>query len=169
MDRSKFSVLTLLMLVIFLAGATPALAHWTHERTDANESLLINETRLDGNLLVTNDEIGVFTPAGVLAGCSVVNEQADGYPRVGISAWGDDPNAAGINGLRAGELMSFKVWDHAANAEWDAEAFDFTDMFGNAIDGDLHYHAGDLLICSLRAARGAAVPQIQLSDHPAAV
>jgi len=58
------------------------------------------------------DEIGVFTPQGLCVG-SGIWENKD----LVISAWGDNDQSPSIDGIKAGELFSFRIWRKAAGSE----------------------------------------------------
>jgi hypothetical protein len=151
---NRFRSLTLLpILAIFLAIAPYAWAqHWRPEITDVNMSLLVMTATLDGDELVAGDEVGAFTRNGLMAGATAVGNE---FP-VGFAAFGDDVRAQGINGFVANEPIAFKVWDHEADEEFDAEPFD--------VDGDLVWVGNGFTVLSLRAARGPGAPEIELSD-----
>ncbi len=92
--------------------------HFRFPRTDANMSILVMEALLNGESLVENDEIGVFTPDGVCAGGSVITPEFPDEP-VGIAAWGAEQGQN--NGFEPGEPLAFRVWDFDADFEVEAE------------------------------------------------
>jgi len=99
-------------------GEIPGLRHFVDfVRTDANHILLITEFTFEGEEVPTGWEIGVFTPAGTLAGGVVwIEGELAGFP-----AWGDDPETEDIiDGFRADEAMTFRAWDDEANVEYAA-------------------------------------------------
>lgn len=66
---------------------------------------------IDGTPLVTGDEIGVFTPAGLCVGATVwtVGQSA------AISVWGDNDQTPAVDGIKAGEEMRYRIWRKATN------------------------------------------------------
>jgi hypothetical protein len=71
----------------------------------------IDHATINREALSSGDEIGVFTPAGRLAGSVVWNRQAPAR----LVAYGDDPATSQIDGFVAGETMYFRVWDSSRN------------------------------------------------------
>ena len=154
MNRFRNSIPLLLLLVTFLASAPVVLADFYDPPVnDANMSILVEEGTLDGESLVPDDEIGCFTPDGVLAGATKITD--DGFP-IGIAAWGDDRDVQGFNGFVDGEEYSFKVWDHQAEEEWDAER---EVTFGEGV-----YHRDDFNVCNIAANR-EAIPRIRVAEN----
>ncbi|MBM3325723.1 MAG: choice-of-anchor D domain-containing protein [Calditrichaeota bacterium] len=147
-----------LLALLFLAGASDALAqHFRFEPTDANMSILVQDATLDGESLVGNDEIGVFTPGGICAG-GVVIERGNEFP-AGLAAWGREGE---LNYFREGQLISFRVWDHEAEEEYPAQLTSCTDMFGE--DARPNWVGGEFIVVELAAARGEPEPDIELSS-----
>lgn len=140
------------LLALLLAPALYGQQHFQFEVTDNNMSVLIMTATLDGEELVAGDEVGVFTPRGDCAGAEVVTR--DGFP-IGLAAWGQEGN---IPGFRAGEDLAFRVWDHQADEEWEAEVF-------NVEEGRPVYEANGFVVLSLRAFRGEGEPDIELSEN----
>lgn len=99
-------------------GSNPAApSHFVFASNTGNSySIVIDAATLDGKSLAVGDEIGVFTPAGLCAGASVW----DGNTPLALTAWGDNTQTTDMDGFVAGEQMTFKVWDHAADAEYEA-------------------------------------------------
>jgi len=165
MNRAKNSI-PLLLLAILLATAQSVFAqrHWQPLVTDQSMSILIMDATLDGEHLTLGDEIAVFTPDELMAGSNVVhmgqqgdpNELADGQNPLSIAAWGDDANQDGLQGFLEDSLMSFKIWDHNADEEWNTEIF-------NVGGAGIRYQTGELTFLSLRAARVFA-PNIDVSE-----
>jgi len=90
--------------------------HWNCDETDANHSLLITTLLIQEQNAATDDEVGVFTPAGLLAGCGA---WVEGNP-LGIAVWGDDNETELIDGFRNNEQLNFRVWDHRAERVYPA-------------------------------------------------
>jgi len=91
--------------------------HFAFAITADNMSAIVEEALLNGEPLSPDDEIAVFTEAGICAGAAVI---ADEWP-VGIAIWGDDPNEAGMQGFRDGEVIAWKVWDRTVGREFFAQ------------------------------------------------
>jgi len=163
MERFRLPVLTLL-LAIFLAAAPAALArHWEPlPNGAANMTLLIGSATIDGNSLVQDDEIAAICPDGFVGGTDVVGNMEEG---VGIAAWGDQGDA-GRQGFNPGEEITFRVWDHNADAEWVAEPFDIEDWTTGEpqnVNAPIVYRADDFYVLSLRAFREGPAPDIQVN------
>ncbi|MGH7492530.1 MAG: FlgD immunoglobulin-like domain containing protein [bacterium] len=77
------------------------------ETTAVKYAMRIDHATINHEALSSGDEIGVFTPAGRLAGSVVWNRQAPAR----LMAYGDDPDTPQIDGFVAGESMYFRVWD----------------------------------------------------------
>ncbi len=92
---------------------------WIPEPTEESHAIIIEEARIDGELLEPGDCIGVFTPAGLMAGACEIFDEDELFP-VGVAAWGDDPQTIEIEGFRDGEIMLFKLWDSDTGTEYDA-------------------------------------------------
>lgn len=116
-------------------------AHFIYEITDTNMSILVTAATIDGEPLVENDEIGVFTTNGLCAGASPVPA---GFPNnaMGIAAWGAEQNQE--NGFVADEPLSFRFWDLDAQQEFVAEA--------EVLNGvELIYASNGFIVVSLSA------------------
>lgn len=85
------------------------------------------------NFLQAQDEIGIFTPDGVLCGAGVFENK-----NLAITAWGDDPTTPLKEGLQAGEAYHFKLWKAATNVEQTAQV--------TYASGDPIYHEDDVEI-----------------------
>jgi hypothetical protein len=79
--------------------------------TGGSYGILLDRVTLDGQSLRSNDEIGVFTPAGKCVGAAVVN----GSWPLGLTAWQDDSQTPEIDGYQPGEEMFFRVWKAGGN------------------------------------------------------
>lgn len=88
--------------------------HFIFEITGTNMSILITAALLNGESLVENDEIGVFTPDGICAGGRVVPAT---FPeeQLGLAAWGGEQGQA--NGFHNREALSFRYWDDSSSQE----------------------------------------------------
>ncbi|NQT35600.1 choice-of-anchor D domain-containing protein [bacterium] len=102
--------------VEFLVEGVGAISddYFLHRETET--SMLINIERAfehlqdDENeaLLGVDDEIAVFTPAGLCVGHVVLGE---GGNIPDLLAWADDPDSEVLDGFVDGEEMSFRIWD----------------------------------------------------------
>ncbi len=70
---------------------------------------------IDGVAIENNDEIGVFTPAGLCVG-GVVWDGAN----IAITVWGDDNQTTVVDGIKAGDTLQFRLWDASADKEYVA-------------------------------------------------
>ncbi len=122
-------------------------------QTDGNHSILILEATLNGQSLEVDDEIGVFTPAGLCAGATLLTDDGDGIFPVGLAVWGDETGDQIINGFRNGEEMSFRFWDLSARSEMDARA--------EIIQGELVYSRDSFTIVNLSAGNRRQPEDIQ--------
>ncbi len=131
--------------------------HFQWYVTPDNHNILVQSATLDGEALVEGDEIGIFTPAGVLAGGGSVAD--DG--RIGLAAFGDDPESLVIDGFVAGgedpgEEFRFKVWDADADIEaWAA-------ISENINDGPEGFVVNGFTVVRFEAQSGDPEPQIYL-------
>lgn len=158
MERIRLSAPLLLLTIILVWAPGASAQHFQPAVTDVNMSFLIMEGTLDGQPLVAGDEIGAFTPAGLCAGTDPNGPLTDaGFP-IGVSAYGDDANQAGINGFSAGDAVSFKVWDHNAQEEVEAEPVNFE-------DGEAIWQPNGFAVCSIAAERGEPEPSIVVSEE----
>ena len=108
--------------VIFLVEGVGAISddYFLHRVT--RTSMLINVQRAfehledeeDGADLGVNDEIAVFTPAGLCVGHVILGE---GGEIPDLLAWADDPDSEVLDGFVSGEEMSFRIWDVTRNEE----------------------------------------------------
>jgi len=112
--------------------------NWEFVETDLSMSIIYNEAILNGESLIEDDFIGVFTPGGLCAGFAQFNPDENGF-----AIWGDDAETMEIDGFRAGEALEFRYWDESAGREIFAEA--------NYEEGDGNFVANGLAIVSLNA------------------
>lgn len=82
-----------------------------------NNAILILTDSIAKSVIGSGDEIGVFTPAGVLCGAATYQQGEN----VAITVWGDDPSTNGIfEGLRVDSAYQFRVWDSSEEKECKA-------------------------------------------------
>ncbi len=82
-------------------------------KTEDNYAIVVQAATINGAALVNGDEIGVFTPAGICVGATVVA----GPSNQTLTAWEDDSFTPEVDGYRSGEAMSFRVWKAASQIE----------------------------------------------------
>ncbi len=116
-----------------------------------NHSLLVQEATLDDEALVAGDEVGVFKNDGLLVGGGVV----DGQGRVGLTAFGDDPESDIVDGLEVQDNFNFMVWD--ADQEIEAPAVP------QFIQGPEEYQANGFTVLNLAAVSEDPPPEIYVS------
>ncbi len=150
MRISRLSVL--LIILLFIAVAQPAHAHFQWEITDVNMSIIVMSVTLDGEPMVQGDEIGVFTEDGLCAGGDVV--AADG--RSGPTAMGAEGELD--NGFQDREPIGFRVWD--ASAELEAPA-----QVGRILNGvPAIYVTNNMSVLTLVAESPPPEPSIWISE-----
>ncbi len=91
---------------------------------------------LDGRSAVgleEGDEIGIFTPEGILAGSAVYQGG-----KTSLLVYGDDVTVEGKDGLEDGDAFTVKIWKQASDTESDA-AF-------SIVEGPQMYKVNDLHI-----------------------
>ena len=69
----------------------------------------------------TGDEIGVFTPQGLCVG-SATWENND----LVITVWGDNDQSPNIDGIKAGEQFSYRVWRKASGLEQNIDCLTYS-------------------------------------------
>lgn len=105
-----------LMFPLVAAAQTPTQHFRFTNNTGENYSILVRSATLNGVPLITGDEIGVFTPAGLCVGAVAVSSN------LGFSAWQDDSQTPAVDGYIPGESMSFRFWHNATQTELNAAA-----------------------------------------------
>ena len=104
---------------------------------------------IGGAGLAAGDEIGAFTPDGLCSGAVVWN----GSNAV-ITVWGDNDQTAAIDGMRAGEQVSYRVWQQSTSTEYNSVNVTY-------LQGDGSYSANAIYaLASFNAVVPPAVPQL---------
>ena len=110
----------LILVLVFVMGGSIAGAqtsHFTFTSTTGDNATvavpLSSNPNIGGTPLTAGDEIGVFTPGGLCVGAIVW----DGVNNQAITVWGDDNMTPAVDGMQAGELMSYRVWDQSTSTE----------------------------------------------------
>ncbi|MBT7617210.1 MAG: choice-of-anchor D domain-containing protein, partial [Calditrichaeota bacterium] len=141
--------------LVGLGFAPGEIAHYEWDNTDANMSILVVSATLDGELLVQFDEVGVFTQGDLCAGGGPIPEA---FPdeALGMSAWGTEQGEE--NGFEVGEDLNFRVWDHMAEVEADADL--------SVINGVAPvYQANGFIVVELEA-HSRATPNMVIDEEP---
>ena len=138
-------------VTIMLGGVSGADrgTHFQWYEIEANHNFLVLEATLDENPLVEGDEVGIFKDDGLLVGGGVAS--IDG--RIGLAAFGDDPESDIVDGLEVDDNFNFKVWD----ADADIEAWAVPEYLN---DGSQVYLANAFTVLNLAAVSEDPPPQI---------
>ena len=139
---------------VSLSGSGVVGPHFLFASTGTSHSLLINSAELDGMGLEAGAEIGVFTPAGLCAGATILDD-ADGVFPAGFAAFGDDQGTEQVDGFSAGEAFSFTIWDDISNTEYDA-----TPVY---VSGPENWQNGGVSTLRLNA-QSEAAPEIDIAE-----
>jgi len=90
-------------------------------RTGDNATVVVTTTSRpcysDGVPLTDGDEIGVFTSGGRCCGATVWQGQ-----NAAITVWGDDSQTPEVDGFKAGDTLTFRIWRKGAQTEYYATA-----------------------------------------------
>ena len=119
---SRIQHFLLVCLLILAASGLSVIAATVHftgftENTGSNLTLVVPTTanpKIGLDPLAAGDEIGVFTPGGLLIGAEVW----DGVNNIAITVWGDNDQTVPVDGAQNGETLNFRVWDASANIEF---------------------------------------------------
>ncbi len=88
------------------------------DKTGNNMTVIVTTAinPLVGNIAIENsDEIGVFTASGLCVGGAVWSGN-----NIAVTVWGDDDQTSPVDGISAGEMLQFRLWDASANQEYTA-------------------------------------------------
>ena len=115
-----FSLCIVLLAVNSVFGQT---AHFLIKAKTGNNAIVGIPSTINpaicGNTISIGDEIGVFSPGGLCVGAGVWTGS-----NISIIVWGDDDQTAGVDGIRRGEQLQFRVWRKLENIEYAACARD---------------------------------------------
>ena len=144
------------IFMISIGYSQDELEHFEYERTDVSMNIIISEATLNGESLVPDDEVGVFTPAGVCGGAGLI---PDGFPdeRLGLSTWSEEAGQG--NGFANGEDLEFRLWDH----ELDWEIVAAAEQIGG--QEDLVHIGNGFLVVTLSAEGDPPQDAITISDE----
>lgn len=115
MRLSPTALLAAALLVTALpAQATPHFESCS-ERTGNNATLIVPAAVVDvnGDALDPEDELAIFTPAGVCAGRLMWDGE-----NAALAVWEDDPMTEVIEGFAEGDAMTYVVWDASEGLEY---------------------------------------------------
>lgn len=151
MNRCKLTVFTLLLVVATSLITAPMAFAWDPPKPGLDfMNVMVDKALLDNHKLAAGDQIGVFTPDGVLAGLGVVQNPDE---VLGFAVYADDPIVAGRQGFFANEALTFKI---KAIADGRELTMDVT--WG---DGPAIYR--DDTVLRVKLAAGIGAPNIVLS------
>lgn len=145
-----------LIVTLLVSMSSPVLGqHFEPPDEGVNHSIMIIAAEINGESLVPDDEIGVFTPDGVCAGATIIPDED---PPWGVTAFADDYNTDDVvEGFLVGEPFSFRFWDHANEVE---EEFHIQYDMGDRVFRDNGFTRIALLFWFAEP-----VPVIDLSDY----
>ena len=102
-------------LAVLIPFAGHAQGHFVFKaNTEDSYAIVVESAALNGIALENGDEIGVFTPAGLCVGASVVQSTSN----ILIAAWQDDSVTPVLDGYRDGEAITYRVWDVSNQTEF---------------------------------------------------
>jgi len=109
-----------ILLLIAAAMSSYAQTHFLFTSNTGNDMTIVVpvniDPTLDGDLLESGDEIGVFTSGGLCVGASIWN----GSSNIAISVHGDNDRTTVVDGIAGGGQLTFRVWDASLSKEGDA-------------------------------------------------
>jgi len=104
-----------LSAVFLLPNLAPAQNYFTFRaNTEDSYAIVVASASINGADVQIGDEIGVFTPAGLCVGATVITQQASNLL---LTAWQDDSFTPQKDGYLDGETMTFRVWDVSSQTE----------------------------------------------------
>lgn len=117
MARLSSSFIVAFMLLVTSSVAVAQTTHFTFTSRTGNNAIVAVLTSATPNVagapLVSGDEIGVFTPAGLCVGGVVWTGS-----NTAITVWGNDSQPPAIDGIRPGEQIYYRVWRQSTNTEY---------------------------------------------------
>jgi hypothetical protein len=104
-------------VALILTSVTIAQTHFTFTSNTGNNATVAIPTSanpsINGTSLANGDEIGAFTPAGLCVGAVVWSGT-----NTALTVWGDNDLTPAVDGMVAGEQISFRVWDQSSSTEY---------------------------------------------------
>jgi len=111
------SFFILLILALLTGARALAQVHFTFTAYTGNNAIVAIQTSANPNIsgtpLANGDEIGAFTPAGLCVGARIWSGT-----NTALTVWGDNDLTPTIDGIRAGEQISYRVWRQSTNTEY---------------------------------------------------
>ena len=115
-------------IFLFFAGASAQEVHFTNcsSNTGNNGTVSIPVGSVLPGATFTpesGDEIAVFHPDPPdpdFSGCAGVVVY-DSTQNIAITVWGDDSQTGTVDGMEAGEIMQWRIWDASADIEYFAD------------------------------------------------
>lgn len=108
-------------MTLVLSASAVAQTHFTFTANTGNNATVAIPTSANPNIggtpLANGDEIGAFTPGGLCVG-AVVWAGAN----TAITVWGDNDQTPAVDGITAGQTMSFRIWRQSTDTEFPADA-----------------------------------------------
>jgi hypothetical protein len=117
-DMKLFAINLLLSLYLGISfSSAGAQTHFKPVGSTAESySIVITTAVINSASLEANDEIGVFTSAGLCVGA--VQLQSPPFTNIPLAAWKDNPQTSQTDGYTAGDTMRFKIWDSSVQREF---------------------------------------------------
>jgi hypothetical protein len=98
----------------------PDMHHFVLENSlnTGNNATIILMPSVAENIIQIGDEVGVFTPTGILCGTAMYQGE-----NLAITVWGDDQSTSGIiEGMQVGEAYHFKGWSASSQEDFTTSA-----------------------------------------------
>ncbi len=155
----RFLLFLFLAVILFPLKADTNPVHFIFTSGTGNYAtigipLVVNPS-IGDTLLSPGDEIGVFTPEGLCVGAVVYTDTAN----IALTAWGNDFLTPAIDGLRAGEIIHYRIWRRDTNTEYEVVEATYT-------MGDGIYQAGGIYVL---ATLQAIIPDTSALEPPALI
>ena len=112
-----------------------------------NNATLIVPAAVAAGVLASGDELGVFSPGGILCGAAVYTGQ-----NLALTLWGDDPATDTVEYLAANEVFGLKTWKAPTGEEPDA-VFDLE-------SGDAVYETNGIYVLA-QLSEAVGVPEVR--------
>ncbi|MBI3005412.1 MAG: T9SS type A sorting domain-containing protein [Ignavibacteriales bacterium] len=117
MSRITVIFVCLALFAFLAAEASAQTQHFQFTSNTGNSAtvavLVTTNPNINGSPLVSGDEIGAFTPAGLCVGGIVWNSVNDA-----ITVWRDNEQTGTIDGMQPGELIHYRVWRQSTDTEF---------------------------------------------------
>jgi hypothetical protein len=112
---------------------------------------------INGKALAGGDIIAAYTPSGLCVGTRMWPDTGN----ITITVWGDDEQTPAIDGAKAGDSLSFRVWD-AATGQTGTAKVTWIPVITGGVFNRAYTYAPDAIsgLSSLEATFEPAVPVI---------